>query len=217
MDVTNMMNVAQNQNDKIDRGNNQDNREFDRGDLGQDDFTKILVTQLQHQDPLDPMDDREFITQMTQFSQLEQLNNISSGYEKNAAINLLNQRVVVDSEGEKITGKVSGVVDLHSNPKLNVEGNYVEVNDVIEVLEDLEEDIKVLENELNVAKEELLNIKQMDDLDDDIKDSIADLEEDIVKTEESLGEVEDRQDLESLGEKIQGINEDLNEIANDIY
>lgn len=42
-------------------------------DLGKDEFLKILMTQLQNQDPLDPMDDREFISQMTEFSSLEQM------------------------------------------------------------------------------------------------------------------------------------------------
>src|SRR4030042_1574536 len=37
-----------------------------------DQFLKLLVTQLQHQDPLNPMEAREFATQLAQFSQLEQ-------------------------------------------------------------------------------------------------------------------------------------------------
>lgn len=41
--------------------------------LGKDEFMKILMTQLQHQDPLNPMDDRDFISQMATFSSLEQM------------------------------------------------------------------------------------------------------------------------------------------------
>ena len=39
--------------------------------LGQEDFLKILLTQLSFQDPLKPMDNQEFIAQMAQFTNLE--------------------------------------------------------------------------------------------------------------------------------------------------
>jgi len=37
-----------------------------------DEFMKLLVAQLQHQDPLSPTDNTQFVSQLAQFSQLEQ-------------------------------------------------------------------------------------------------------------------------------------------------
>lgn len=51
-------------------------------ELGKNEFLKILMTQLQHQDPLDPMDDREFVSQMATFSSLEQMMAMSQSIEQ---------------------------------------------------------------------------------------------------------------------------------------
>ena len=47
------------------------------GSLGTDDFLKLFVAQLQHQDPMNPMNDSEFMGQMASFSTLEQVSNLA--------------------------------------------------------------------------------------------------------------------------------------------
>jgi flagellar basal-body rod modification protein FlgD len=59
----------------------QNTKQTGSGILGKDDFLKILITQLQNQDPLNPMQDKEFIAQMAQFSTLEQMTNMGKSLE----------------------------------------------------------------------------------------------------------------------------------------
>jgi flagellar basal-body rod modification protein FlgD len=76
--------------------------------LGKDAFLKLLVTQLQNQDPLNPLDDKEFIAQLAQFSSLEQMTNISSGInaltEKTGEQDMLN---AVNYIGKEVTAEGS--------------------------------------------------------------------------------------------------------------
>lgn len=56
---------------------NQSTSRTPSNNLGKDEFLKILMVQLQNQDPLSPMDDKAFISQMATFSQLEQTMNMA--------------------------------------------------------------------------------------------------------------------------------------------
>jgi flagellar basal-body rod modification protein FlgD len=44
------------------------------------DYMKLLVTQLQNQNPLEPMDNAQMAGQLTQFSQLEQLESMNTNF-----------------------------------------------------------------------------------------------------------------------------------------
>jgi len=49
--------------------------------LGKNDFLKMLIAQIQNQDPLEPMGAMEFTSQLTQFESLEQMFDIKEGIE----------------------------------------------------------------------------------------------------------------------------------------
>jgi flagellar basal-body rod modification protein FlgD len=49
------------------------------GTLDKEAFLQLLVTQLQHQDPLSPVTNEDFLAQLAQFASVEQLESINSG------------------------------------------------------------------------------------------------------------------------------------------
>ena len=90
-------------------------------ELGKDDFLKLLVAQLQSQDPLNPMEDKEFISQMAQFTSLEQMKNVSNAVQITQATSYIGKQVTWDDEmGEQQTGIVKSVRIVSGEPKIVV-------------------------------------------------------------------------------------------------
>ena len=67
-----------------------------RQSLGREDFLKMLIAQLENQDPLDPQDPTEFTAQLATFSSLEQLIEIRAGLDR--AEQLLRDRLAPSDE-----------------------------------------------------------------------------------------------------------------------
>lgn len=106
------------------------------GDLGKEEFLKILIAQLQNQDPLSPVDDKEFIAQLAQFSTLEQMQNMSYDFNVMRGMDLIGRTVYAEVYND-ITGQlvpVAGEVDsaIFSNGKL-----YLTIGDINITLDDI--------------------------------------------------------------------------------
>ena len=87
--------------------------------LGKDDFLKLLVTQLQTQDPMNPMDDTQFISQMAQFTSLEQMINMNTSVQMTQATSYIGKQVTWDNDqGVEQTGVVKSVRMVNSEPKI---------------------------------------------------------------------------------------------------
>lgn len=52
----------------------------DEGDLGQGDFLKLMVTELNNQDPLEPMDNSDFLGQIAQFSAVTGIDDLQTSF-----------------------------------------------------------------------------------------------------------------------------------------
>jgi flagellar basal-body rod modification protein FlgD len=76
-----------------------------KGDsLGKEDFLKLLVTQLTHQDPTNPMKDTEFVTQLATYSGLEQQMTMNKNLETLIAANT----ATTAASAVSLIGKVIG-------------------------------------------------------------------------------------------------------------
>lgn len=108
-------------------------------ELGKDDFLKLLITQLSHQDPTKPTDNTQMIAQMAQFSSLEQMTNMNQEFSK------MNQ-MLVSAQGVNTIGKTvdiaigdtstTGVVEAVTygqNPQVRVGNMYYDMKQITAV------------------------------------------------------------------------------------
>jgi len=111
----------------------------EKNSLGKDSCLRLLVTQLQHQDPTKPMEDREFISQMAQFSALEQMTNMNKEFQtllkssrSSEAYGLLGKNVegYSPNTGVRVSGTVESVYYRDDDLRLNVAGKEISINDV---------------------------------------------------------------------------------------
>jgi len=118
-------------------------------ELGKDAFMKLLVSQLQNQDPINPQSNEDFIAQLAQFSSLEQMENLNDSFlglavlqQSNALMAqltegsaLIGQNVVYQdpASGEVTSGTVETVRIQDGIAVLNVDGADVPLMQVIEI------------------------------------------------------------------------------------
>jgi flagellar basal-body rod modification protein FlgD len=100
------------------------------GTLLQEDFLKLFVAQMQHQDPMSPLSDADFLAQMASFSTVEQVSNLVSkntqiveSLASNSAISLIGRTVTWTDESDvQHTGVVEKVTTTGGKPLLTVAG-----------------------------------------------------------------------------------------------
>lgn len=90
--------------------------------LGQDDFIKLLTTQMSNQDPMNPVSDTNQIAQLAQFSSLQSMNSLVTNSQLASASSMIGKKVTATgADGKLGTGTVdsaqlnSGVVYVTMN------------------------------------------------------------------------------------------------------
>ena len=87
------------------------------GSLGQDAFLKLLVAQMQNQDPASPTDSGQMMSQLASFSQVSQLQTLTASQQAltlsqdfSSAVSLIGKNVTyTNAKGDQVTGAVAGV------------------------------------------------------------------------------------------------------------
>ncbi|WP_338754005.1 flagellar hook assembly protein FlgD [Bacillus sp. FJAT-52991] len=118
------MSQVSNIDDSLYLENNKKQRQTGNSSLGKDDFLKLLMVQLQNQDPLNPMEDKDMIAQMATFSTLEQQINMTAAIEELVQVQYASQMIGYHSfVGKEIKWhKIEADQDKPDEPPVVIEG-----------------------------------------------------------------------------------------------
>lgn len=99
--------------------------------LGREAFLKMLVAQLQNQDPLNPMEGSDFSAQLAQFSSLEQLINVNKSIQSMAdAFTKSSETDATAYIGKEVTGNANSIEISAGSPS----GGYYSLESQAEVM-----------------------------------------------------------------------------------
>jgi len=111
----------------------------------QTDYMKLLVTQLQNQNPLEPMDNNQMASQLAQLSQLGQIEQLNTKFsdvlatsQRSYASSLVGKEVSFAVTGEAgdtqlVSGAVGGVITQGDDIRLQVGDYTIGLSDVLVV------------------------------------------------------------------------------------
>ena len=111
------------------------------GSLGQDAFLKLLVAQMQNQDPMQPEDSGQMMSQLASFSQVSQLQSLTSasqaqalGQDFSTAVALIGKNVTyTKADGSQASGAVTAVKSDPSGALLEIGTDEVHTGAIVKV------------------------------------------------------------------------------------
>ena len=110
-------------------------------ELGTEAFLKLMVAELQNQDPMNPTDNAQMLQQINQIREIASNDKLSTsldavliGQNMATAAGLIGQTVTgTNSLGETATGKVDRIVFENGVAKLHVGTSIIDVDDIVEM------------------------------------------------------------------------------------
>lgn len=98
-------------------------------------FLKLLVAEMQYQDPLEPTSNSEYVTELASFSQIEAIQNVESEMKNMSAASLVGQYVILlhtNSAGnsEWVSGKVDYVMKQDGEMYLSVNDKLYNIDEL---------------------------------------------------------------------------------------
>ena len=131
--------VANNNNPNSGLSSTHKNDSNSAATLDINDFLKLLVAQMQYQDPMQPKDNTESIAQMAVFTQVEATNQMNNRVEQQMASSLVGKAVIM-ATNNNATGMVAGKVEywevIDGKVYLGIGGKLYDIKDLDTVMDD---------------------------------------------------------------------------------
>ena len=110
--------------------------------LGMDDFLKLMITQMQNQDPLDPMSNSEMLQQISQIRAIgatvelsETLDAVLLGQNISSATNLIGKFISARTDaGDEVQGLVDRISISDGVPKIRINEHTISLNNIREIV-----------------------------------------------------------------------------------
>src|SRR3978361_435483 len=112
-----------------------------KGSLGQDAFLKLLVAQMQNQDPTSPQDSGQMMSQLASFSQVSQLQQLTAsstaltlGQDFSSAVAMIGKDVTyTKADGTQAAGVVSAVTAAPQGALLEIGSDSIHTGAIVQV------------------------------------------------------------------------------------